>query len=186
VIAAAVKSAALTCGLVASVVGFGAVEQRMLTQPEPEVEMFLIVDNYPLVTVPVIVPERQYKHGDCSWIPPIARSVGWSDHEMDQLLHIIARESGCCPRSVGGDRVFPNCEVRYVATWTHRSDTGLLQINGVHWKQDHPRYVGHVCKKMGVCTQEELRDPKTNLAAGRLLYNIAGWSPWAVPVVKKP
>lgn len=138
----------------------------------------------PVLAVTSTTQAPRYRHGDCSWVPPVARSVGWSDHEMDQLIHIILRESGCCPRSVGGDRVDKDCNVIRVATWTHRSDSGLLQINGVHWKQDHPQYVGRICKQMGICTQEPLLDPKTNLAAGRLLYNISGWAPWTVQPTK--
>ena len=68
-----------------------------------------------------------------------------------------------------------------VSVWNHRSDSGLLQINGVHWKRDHAQYHGLVCKKMGICTQEPLLDPLTNLKAGRLLFDVAGWSPWGVP-----
>jgi hypothetical protein len=54
----------------------------------------------------------------------------------------------------------------------------LLQINGVHWKQDHKEYAGLVCKVMGVCDQARLLDPLTNLRAGKLLFDVAGWSPW--------
>jgi hypothetical protein len=97
---------------------------------------------------------------------------------MDQLIHIILRESGCCPNRRGGDRVNKDCEIVKVVSWHHRSDTGLLQINGVHWKQDHPQYAGLVCERMGICTQEPLFDPETNLAAGRLLWQVAGWQPW--------
>lgn len=71
-----------------------------------------------------------------------------------------------------------DCEIIRVSEWNHRSDTGLLQINGVHWKPDHPQYHGLVCKRMEVCTQEPLLDPLTNLRAGRLLYDLVGWSPW--------
>jgi hypothetical protein len=121
-----------------------------------------------------------YRHGDCSWIPRVAYSAGWTNHEMDRLIEIIKRESGCCPRRIGGDRVDAECNVVKVVDWSHRSDSGLLQINGVHWKRDHKQYHGLVCERMGVCEQEPLLDPLTNLAAGRLLFDVAGWSPWQV------
>jgi hypothetical protein len=70
------------------------------------------------------------------------------------------------------------CEITHVTEWNHRSDTGLLQLNGVHWKQDHPQYAGLICKQMGICTQEPLLDPLTNLQAGLLLWQVAGWQPW--------
>lgn len=121
-----------------------------------------------------------YRHGDCSWIAPIALSVGWTKPQIPKLLHIIKRESGCCPRRIGGDAVDKNCKTTRITTMTHRSDSGLLQINGVHWKQDHRYYAGAICKKMRICTQEPLLDARTNLEAGRLLYSLAGWSPWTL------
>jgi hypothetical protein len=33
---------------------------------------------------------------------------------------------------------------------------------------------------MGICTQAPLFDPLTNLKAARLLYEVAGWSPWSI------
>lgn len=121
-----------------------------------------------------------FRHGDVSWLPILAAEAGWPEDTWDELEHIILRESGGCPRRIGGDRVNPDCSVKKVVAWYHRSDTGLLQINGVHWKRDHPQYVGLVCKRMGVCTQEQLLDPLVNLRAGKLLYDVAGWSPWQV------
>jgi len=73
-----------------------------------------------------------------------------------------------------------NCNIIRVSEWNHRSDTGLLQINGVHWKRDHAQYHGLVCKKLKVCEQSILLDPLTNLTAGKLLYDVAGWSPWNI------
>lgn len=122
----------------------------------------------------------QFKHGDISWLPRLALQAGWEEHQLKRLGHIILRESGGCPYRAGGDVVDKECNVVKVSEWNHRSDTGLLQINGVHWKRDHAQYHGLVCKQMKVCTQEELMDPLTNLRAGRLLFEVAGWSPWDV------
>lgn len=126
-------------------------------------------------TAPIV-----YRHGDCSWVPAVARSAGWTDREIPRLIEIIKRESGCCPRRIGGSVVDAECNFIKMARWNHPSDSGLLQINGVHWKQDHPQYHGLVCKQMGICEQEPLLDPLTNLQAGRLLFDVAGWSPWQV------
>ena len=119
-----------------------------------------------------------YVHGDISWLPRLASEAGWPQNTWKKLGHIILRESGGCPRRIGGDIVDKDCNVTGVADWTHRSDSGVLQINGVHWKPDHKYYAGLVCKEMNICTQEPLLDAKTNLIAGKLLFDVAGWSPW--------
>lgn len=124
--------------------------------------------------------ERVFVHGDCSWVRPVALNAGWEPHQVDRLIQIILRESGCCPNRIGGSVVDKNCNLVRMATWSHPSDSGLLQINGVHWKPDHKQYHGLVCKQMGICTQEPLLNPLTNLQAGRLLFEVAGWSPWSV------
>ena len=119
-----------------------------------------------------------FKHGDISWLPSLAAQAGWPRSTWKKLGQIILRESGGCPNRAGGDMVDENCNITGVSEWNHRSDTGLLQINGVHWKQDHAQYHGLVCKQMKVCEQDKLLDPLTNLKAGRLLFDVAGWSPW--------
>jgi hypothetical protein len=132
------------------------------------------------VKKPEPVMRKVFRHGDCSWVPGVALRAGWKEKDMPKLIHIIKRESGCCPRRIGGSVVDKNCNQVRMATWKHPSDSGLLQINGVHWKQDHKQYHGLVCKRMGVCSQEPLLDPFINLRAGRLLFSVAGWSPWLV------
>ncbi len=122
--------------------------------------------------------QPKYQHGDCSWLEAMALSAGWEPKHIDRLTHIVQRESGCCPNRAGGDRVNKQCRIIGVSEWNHRSDTGLLQINGVHWKPDHPQYHGLICKRMRICTQQPLFDAKTNLIAGKLLFDVAGWSPW--------
>jgi hypothetical protein len=119
-----------------------------------------------------------FRHGDVSWLPLLAGKAGWPEATWPRLAHIILRESGGCPYRRGGDAVDPDCNVLRVTTRVNRSDTGLMQINGVHWKQDHAKYEGLVCEQMGVCDQETLMDPLTNLKAGYLLYSVAGWAPW--------
>ena len=125
-----------------------------------------------------VKPAIEYRHGDCSWLPEVALSAGWKPKQIPRLTQIVLRESGCCPNRAGGDIVNKNCVITGVSEWTHRSDSGLLQINGVHWKPDHAQYHGLVCKQMGICTQPPLMDAKTNLIAGKLLFDVAGWKPW--------
>lgn len=164
--------AALTMGLIGTVFVTDSV-----SAPSTEVS----IGDAPDRTGPEVSPWRdgiRFSHGDISWLPELASQAGWPEDTWRRLGYIILRESGGCPNRRGGDRVDKNCRIVEVTEWNHRSDTGLLQINGVHWKQDHPEYVGLVCKKMGVCTQEELLDPLTNLRAGKLLYDVAGWQPW--------
>jgi hypothetical protein len=146
-----------------------------------------VINPVPLISLsaheaknpPYVLP-TVYRHGDCTWIPPVALAAGWRQKQIPHLMHIIARESGCCPTRIGGSVVDKNCQITRMATMSHPSDSGLLQINGVHWKQDHKQYAGLVCKQMKICTQEPLLDAFTNLKAGRLLFDVAGWSPWRV------
>ena len=119
-----------------------------------------------------------FTHGDISWLPKLAAEAGWEPEHFKKLGQIVLRESGGCPNRAGGDIVDKNCNITGVSEWNHRSDSGLLQINGVHWKPDHKYYDGLVCKQMKVCTQEPLLDAVTNLKAGKLLFDKVGWSPW--------
>jgi hypothetical protein len=129
--------------------------------------------------------EIVFRHGDISWLPKLAAEAGWPEETWEKLGEIILRESGGCPNRRGGDVVDKNCVITRVSEWNHRSDTGLLQINGTHWKKDHPQYSGSICRDMGICDQETLLDPVTNLKAGKYLYDIAGFAPWD-PCTWKP
>ena len=121
-----------------------------------------------------------YRHGDCSWLPAVALQAGWSAEQIPQLKQYAMRESGCCPNRAGGDIVDKNCNITGVSEWSHRSDSGLMQINGVHWLPNHAQYDGLVCKQMKICTQEPLLDALTNLRAARLIYSRVGWSAWDI------
>lgn len=122
-------------------------------------------------------PETVFKWGDISWLPKLATEAGWPPETHKKLGQIILRESGGCPNRRGGDAVDPNCNITHVTTWTHRSDTGLLQINGVNYNTKRNKWA-RVCLDMGICSQEPLLDPLLNLKAGYLLYTYAGWDPW--------
>ena len=125
-------------------------------------------------------PAPVYRHGNCSWLPAVALKAGWQADQITQLTLIALRESGCCPYRAGGDTVDKNCNITGIADYSHRSDSGLMQINGVHWLPTHKNYDGLICKQMRICTQEPLLNPLTNLQAARLIYSKVGWSAWSI------
>jgi len=118
-----------------------------------------------------------FRHGDISWLPDLAAQAGWPEETWEKLGQIILRESGGCPNRRGGDVVDKNCQILRVSEWNHRSDTGLLQINGVNYNPKRNKWA-RVCSDMGICEQEPLLDALTNLKAGYVLYTYAGWDPW--------
>lgn len=130
-------------------------------------------------------PAPVYRHGNCSWLPALALKAGWQADQITQLTFIALRESGCCPNRRGGDTVDKNCNITGVADYSHRSDTGALQVNSVNFDIKRNPYAP-ICLEMGVCTQEPLLDPLTNLKAGKLLFDYwqktagDGWIPWDI------
>ncbi|NBS92139.1 MAG: hypothetical protein EBT27_00050 [Betaproteobacteria bacterium] len=118
-----------------------------------------------------------FRHGDISWLPALAAEAGWPEETWPKLGQIILRESGGCPNRKGGDAVDKNCNVTRVTEWNHRSDTGLLQINGVNYDTGRNKWA-LICREMAICEQDPLLDPLTNLKAGKLLYDESGWGPW--------
>ena len=118
-----------------------------------------------------------FKHGDISWLPQLATQAGWPEKTWNRLGQIILRESGGCPNRIGSSIVDKNCNITGYTKATNKSDSGLLQINGVNWD---PKRSGRqlLCAEYKICTQEQLLDPVTNLAAGYVLYQKAGWDPW--------
>ena len=118
-----------------------------------------------------------FKHGDVSWLPALATAAGWPEKTWPKLERIILRESGGCPNRFGGSIVNKDCEITGHDGSNHRSDTGLMQINGVNYNIERNKWAA-VCTKMNICEQEPLFDPLTNLKAGKLLYDLSGWGPW--------
>jgi hypothetical protein len=118
-----------------------------------------------------------FKHGDISWLPQLAQEAGWPRKTWKKLGQIILRESGGCPNRIGGSIVDKNCNIVGHTGATNKSDSGLLQINGVNWD---PKRSGRqlLCAEHKICKQEQLLDPLTNLAAGYVLYQKVGWDPW--------
>lgn len=118
-----------------------------------------------------------FSWGDVSWLPQLATLANWPTHTHDELAQIILRESGGCPNRRGGDVVNKNCVIIGVSEWNHRSDSGLLQINGVNYDTKRNKWA-LACLKMNICTQKPLLDPLVNLRVGYLLYENSGWAPW--------
>jgi len=118
-----------------------------------------------------------FKHGDVSWLPLLATQAGWPKNTHQRLSDIILRESGGCPNRIGGSIVDKNCNIIGHTGATNKSDSGLLQINGVNWD---PKRDGRqvLCADYNICTQEQLLDPLVNLTAGYILYQKSGWDPW--------
>ena len=123
------------------------------------------------------IPPIRYRHGDVSWLPTLAKQAGWPDHTIGKLSELILRESGGCPNRRGGDMVDKDCNITGVSEWNHRSDTGLLQINGVNYDLSRNKWAA-ICRQLNICTQAPLLDPLTNLKAGLVLYNLSGFEPW--------
>ena len=122
-------------------------------------------------------PQIVFRHGDISWLPTLAARAGWPQDTWPRLAHIILRESGGCPNRRGGDRVDADCNIIGVFSRKNRSDTGLLQLNGLNYDVSRNKWA-LLCTEMGLCSQEQLFDPLTNLRAGYRLYQHSGWRPW--------
>jgi hypothetical protein len=149
-----------------------------LAEPVQEPPSTLWVQNAPdMIDKKDNLEPIVFKHGDISWLPQLAEQAGWPRKTWKKLGQIILRESGGCPNRVGGSIVDKNCNITGHTGATNKSDSGLLQINGVNWD---PKRSGRqlLCAEHKICKQEQLLDPVTNLAAGYVLYQKAGWDPW--------
>ena len=121
-----------------------------------------------------------FRWGKIEWLPELALEVGWPAETIARLGQIVLRESGGCPNRRGGDKVDEYCNITGVSEWTHRSDSGLLQINGVNYDISRNNSAP-ICREMNICSPDDqwrLLDAKTNLEAGLILYELAGWAPW--------
>jgi hypothetical protein len=149
--------------------------------PEIQVQAVSAVPPTPdRVDKPAGLPEPEpivLRHGQVEWLDDLALEAGWLPEHLPTLRTIILRESGGCPNLRGGDVPSETCEILRVREWNHRSDTGLLQINGVNYDLKRNKWA-RICLDMGICEQEPLLDPLTNLRAGKLLYDYSGWNPW--------
>ena len=144
------------------------------------------VDAPSVSVVPIVISEQAietvpktitFRHGDISWLPELAAQAGWKPKQIDRLGQIILRESGGCPNRRGGDIVDKNCNITGIADRSHRSDSGLLQINGVNYDVSRNKWAA-ICRAGIACSQEPLLDAVTNLRAGYELFRLSGWGPW--------
>lgn len=126
---------------------------------------------------PAVAPVG-YRHGDCSWVRPVALRAGWQSDQIPKLITIIKRESGCCPARRGGDIVDKNCKVIGHDGSDHKGDSGLLQINYVNYNSVRIGKTAYLCAMRIACSQSVLLLPYVNLLAGRALYQLSGWDPW--------
>lgn len=158
---------------IVGIITFGSIASAAKA-PLPTLEpLSVAVRASEVVSEPAIV----FRHGDISWLPELAAKAGWPPQTWKRLGQIILRESGGCPTRIGGSVVDKDCNLIRMATMSHPSDTGLLQVNGINWDIERTK-LAIVCVRMKVCTQEELMNPITNLQAGKLLWDVAGWTPW--------
>lgn len=111
----------------------------------------------PTVPAPQPVPEVVPAADGC-WID-LARSIGWPEHTLATLAHIIRRESNCDPAAFA-DR--PS---------TLDNSRGLLQINAWGTLADGIR------RTCGV-EPDQLFDPTVNLTCGLTYYQTMGFRPW--------
>jgi hypothetical protein len=157
-----------------------------------------------VVTAEMLVPSRSRWgrsnssiDGRCSQFEPViaflAPPDGWSVPKMSGYSW---REGSCCPQLLhpdgswrvtqGGDRTRPVydaddpvCVFSHVAVWFHRSDSGILQINGINYK---PSRCGSNC--ILDVTQVELGDAITNIQSAATLctFGRRAWNncyqPW--------
>lgn len=125
-------------------------------------------------------PRIVFQHGDISWLPILATQAGWPRKTWTKLGNIILRESGGCPNRIGSSIVDKNCNITGYTKATNKSDSGLLQINGVNYDLERNDRAA-VCLAGIACEQAPLLDALTNLKAGLVLFKIAGWQPWTPP-----
>lgn len=122
-------------------------------------------------------PPIVFTHGDISWLPQLAAEAGWPKNTWKKLGQIILRESGGCPNRIGSSIVDKNCNITGYTKATNKSDSGLLQINGVNWDMSRNKNA-IACVRFRFCSQKPLLDPVNNLKVGREMFRLAGWDPW--------
>lgn len=117
--------------------------------------------------------------GRCTqWEPLIADLAPPAGWDVPRMSGFAWRETKCCPQvrtddgwrtTQGGDRFDGDCNLTHVAAWHHRSDAGLLQVNGINYD---PARCKNTCLSDWLATEvtvATLGDPWLNVrAAARL------------------
>ena len=164
---------ALAIAISTLTLGIGVAKATQAPEPHPTHQ-----------TIPRHLKEDQprivFQHGDISWLPILATQAGWPRKTWAKLGQIILRESGGCPNRIGSSIVDKNCNITGYTKATNKSDSGLLQINGVNYDLERNDRAA-VCLAGIACEQAPLLDALTNLKAGMVLFKIAGWDPWTPP-----
>jgi|GEM_PF-5352310 len=138
------------------------------TQPPPEPP--------PVEPQKTFVPS-EFRYNECDWVGDELRRRNVAESWVQFMVGRARVESGCCPFVRGGDVVSANCELLYVGRRTHRSDTGLFQLNGVHWKTP----LGFMCPEF-TCDQDTLlNDIGMQFDAMLVLLQDCGAKPWDKP-----
>lgn len=119
--------------------------------------------------------EPQPMAGDCSVVEAAFDEVAPAMKATG--LRLARRESNCCPAVRGGDVVDESCNVLYVSTYSHRSDAGLFQLNGVWHGAD-----GVLCIERGLCgpasiTSLPIIDQVRLFVAIADRFGLCHWSP---------
>lgn len=122
--------------LVATVRDGGAATRGTMSSPD---------DSVPSSLPPVSMT------GDCSQVAAAFEVI--APELAATGVRLAKRESQCCPQVRGGDVVNDRCEVVRVADWSHRSDSGLFQLNWV-WHYD----AGVLCTDRGLCGPESITE----------------------------
>ena len=156
--------------------GLGVAHATQAPEPHPNPHTLIGTPRHLREDQPRIV----FQHGDISWLPILASQAGWPRKTWTKLGNIILRESGGCPNRIGSSIVDKNCNITGYTKATNKSDSGLLQINGVNYNMERNDRAA-VCLAGIACEQAPLLDALTNLKAGFVLFKIAGWDPWTPP-----
>lgn len=102
----------------------------------------------------------------CAGWLPLALEVGWPVDQLGKLDVVMYRESRC-----------------NVDSW-NRADPmtgsyGLMQVNGYWCSSTKYNPNGWLQDRLPMTTCADLFDPTINLAAGLLIWQRSGWSPWS-------
>lgn len=111
----------------------------------------------------------------------VAAERGWSPETIEAnhrfIFAVMERETGgsYCFNLRGGDQVDSQCRVtRSGARSGHYSDSGPMQVNGVHYRNN-----GWLCRQEGFCSADDIiATPQAGMHAGLAVMERGGKGPW--------